>query len=271
MDRRRAPRPALRRLVLVAAIAAIVGTGVGPAAHPSPARAATASSIETQLLGWVNDARVKRGLVPLKLHPGLVNLAGDHATHMASTNVLAFPSCLTCALDAYGVQRYNYGAVISYTTWPWGDEAAQSIFNGWKASTSHWAKFMSSTFNYIGIGIAYRSSNHSTWDAAVLTESRDRTSPWARMSGGSHSGTTVSWSWTGADTRLQTHTSGLKNFDVQYRVDGGSWSTIRSGTTAKSLSLGSRAHGHYYGLRVRSRDYRGYVSHYTAEIRVWVP
>lgn len=271
MHRLRAPRPALRRLVLIAAVAAIVATGVGPAAHPTPARAATSSSIESQLLGWVNTERAKRGLVPLRTNPTLVTFAGDRATHMASTGVLAFPSCLTCMYDSYGIQRYTYGEIISWSTYAWGDEAAQSIWNGWKGSTSHWAKLMSSTFNYIGIGIAYRSANGSTWADVDLTESKDQTRPWARMGTVSRSGTTVKWTWTGADTRLQTHTAGLKNFDVQYRVDSGSWTTIRWGTTARSLTLYSRAHGHYYSLRVRSRDYRGYVSYYTTALRIWVP
>jgi hypothetical protein len=91
------------------------------------------------------------------------------------------------------------------------------------------------------------------------------------MGSSSRSGTTVSWAWSGADTKLQTHTSGLKNFDVQYRVGSGTWTTIRSGTTAKSLMLTGRAHGHWYGLRVRARDNLGYLSSYSAELRVWVP
>lgn len=74
-----------------------------------------------------------------------------------------------------------------------------------------------------------------------------------------------------ADVLLQTHTAGLKNFDLEYRVDYGTWSVIRSGTTSTSLSLGSRPHGHYYSLRVRSRDWRGNVSYWTTSIRVWVP
>jgi Uncharacterized protein with SCP/PR1 domains len=264
-------RARLGRLVLIASLAATVALGAGPAAHPAAARAATAGTIEAQLLGWVNDARAKRGLVPLRTNTSLVDFAGDRATHMASTGVLAFPSCLTCLLDAYGIQRYNYGEIISWSSYDWGNQAAQSIFNGWKGSTSHWAKLMSSTFNYIGIGIAYRSSNKSTWASADLTESKDRTKPWNRMTGGSSSGTTASWTWDAADIRLQTHTAGLKNYDVQYRVDDGSWTTIRSATTAESLSLTSRARGHWYGLRVRARDNIGNVSAYSVEMRVWVP
>ena len=54
-------------------------------------------------------------------------------------------------------------------------------------------------------------------------------------------------------------------------MDSAAFTTIWSGTTATSLSLASRPHGHWYGVRVLSRDYRGYVSLWTAELRVWIP
>lgn len=268
------PRPfgaALHRVLALAVLAAVIALGVGPAGHPATVRAGTADTMEAQLLTWINDARAKRGLVVLRLHPGLVDLAGDRAAAMASTGVMSHPSCLGCLLTARGIQYYSCGEIIAYTTYPWGDQAALSIFNGWKGSPTHWALLMSSTFNYIGLGVAYRSSGGKTFAAGELSESKDRTNPWAKMNGGSRNGSTVSWSWTGADRRLQTHTAGLHNFDVQYRVGDGSWSTIRSGTTATSLSLAGRPSGHDYGLRVRSRDNRGYLSAWTAEVRIWVP
>jgi hypothetical protein len=168
---------------------------------------------------------------------------------------------------SYGVQYYRVGEVIAWSSYP---DVAQTVFNAWKASSIHWAILMSTSFNYIGLGAAV-SSNGRTYVSGDLSESKDHTRPWAKMTGSSRSGTTVSWTWTGADTRLQTHTAGLKNFDVQYRVGTGTWSTIRSGTTAKSLTLTGRAHGRYYGLRVRARDNLGYVSAWSAELRVWVP
>jgi uncharacterized protein YkwD len=273
---RRMKQPTLRPIALVAMILALLATAVGPVANPASTNAATTLSptpdwVETTLLTWVNDARTARGLVPLRLHPGLVKMSDDWAVHMAGTGVLALPSCMSCMLTTYGVQKYNYGGIASWSTYNWGSDAATSIWQGWKSHSTQWAKLMSSTMNYIGIGIGYRSANRSTWSAVFVTESKDRTSPWARMTSVSRSGTTVTWWWTGADTKLQTHTAGLKNFDVQYRVGTGTWSTIRSGTTARSLSLGSRAHGHYYGLRVRSRDNLGYLSGWSAEMRVWVP
>jgi uncharacterized protein YkwD len=268
------PRPtagALLRLVLCASLAAVFVTGAGPVAHPAPVAASTASTMEADLLRWINEARVRKGLVPLRLLAPLVDLAGDRASYMASKNVLKHPSCLGCLLTNRGIQWYAAGEVIASTSYPWGSQAATSIFNMWKRSSGHWAILMSSRFNYIGLGVAYRSSNRTTFAAGVLTESVDQTKPWGKVVDASRKSSTVTWDWTGADTRLQTHTSGLRNFDVQYRVDGGTWTTIRTGTTAKSLSLSGRAGGHYYGLRVRARDNRGYVSSYSAELRIWVP
>lgn len=252
-------------------LAAIVVMGIGPLAHPPTAAASTASTMESTILSLVNAERTKRGLVPLRGHPDLVDLAGDRAAEMASTAVFAHPSCLSCLVDSRNIQYYGASEIIAWTSWPWGAEAAQSLFDAWKGSPLHWGILMSAKYNYIGLGVAYRGANNTSYAAGLLTESKDQTKPWAKMTGGKRIGTTVKWTWSGADTSLQTHTAGLKNFDVQYRVGKGTWKTIRSGTTAKSLTLHSRKHGHWYGLRVRARDNLGLVSSWSSERRIWVP
>jgi uncharacterized protein YkwD len=271
MTRSRARTSALGRLLLAATFAAVVVTGAGPLANPAPVAASTLDTMETTILGWINAERTKRGLVPLRLHSGLVAIANDRAAYMASTQVLKHPSCVHCLFDNAGIQYYSGTEVIAWTGYAPGDTAAKSLFSAWRNSSLHWGILMSSKYNYIGLGAGWKSSGHGTFLAGELTESKDRTRPWSKMGTSSRSGTTVSWAWSGADTKLQTHTSGLKNFDVQYRVDSGTWTTIRSGTTAKSLSLSSRARGHCYSLRVRSRDNRLYVSSYTSAVQVCVP
>jgi uncharacterized protein YkwD len=259
------------RLALVAVFAAGALTVVGPVAHPSPVAAATAGTVEASILGWINAERTKRGLVPLRLHPGLVDLAGDRAETMASTGVFKHPSCVKCMFDSRGIQYFSGTEVISWSGYELSENPASSLFSAWRNSSLHWGILMSAKYNYIGLGVADRSSTNGTYAAGLLTESRDRTKPWAQVRGGSRSGTTVSWTWTGADTKLQTHTAGLRSFDVQYRVDSGSWSTIRTGTTQKSLSLSSRPRGHCYSLRIVSRDNRGLLSPYSNAVQVCVP
>jgi uncharacterized protein YkwD len=266
-------RAQVGRLLLATAFAAVIGSGAIPAIHRTDvAQAATATTIEDEILGWLNRDRVAHGLTPLRLDTRVRDLAEYRAGVMASTGIMShtIAGCLSCQLTARGIQWYSESESIAWTGWAWGDAAAQSIYSLWHDAT-HWPMLMSPKFNYIGIGIAYRSANRTTWSSLVVTESSDHTAPWARMTSVWHSGTTVGWKWTGGDTQLQTHTAGLKNFDVEYRVGWGPWVLIRSGTTATALTLYGRAHGHYYGLRVRSRDWHGNVSGWTAELRIWVP
>jgi hypothetical protein len=140
----------------------------------------------------------------------------------------------------------------------------------WKGSPYHHAIMFSNRYNYIGVGIA-RASNGSTYSSILFTESADHTRPSAHNSSLSYSGSTVRFAWSGSDPRLQTHTAGLRSFDVEYRVDGGPWHLLRNNTTSRSLSLSGRAHRHYYSFRVQSADRRGNLSAWTAEKRIWLP
>ncbi len=116
-----------------------------------------------------------------------------------------------------------------------------------------------------------RAANGSTWASILVTASVDHTPPVARNGLLSRSGTTVRFSWSGADPLLQTHTAGLRSFDVQYRVDWGPWHLLRNDTTSRSLSLYNRAHRHYYSFRVQAADRRGNLSAWTPIKRIWVP
>ena len=165
-----ASRSARTRLALVLAFS-FLALSFGPLANPAPVQAGTASTMEAYLLKWVNAERSKlRTPAPaLRLRSGLVDLAGDRAARMASTNTMEHPKCLACKLNKRGISFNRCAEVISYTTYPWGYEAAQSIFNGWKKSSAHWGILMSRTYTAVGFGVAYRSSNRSTFAAGVLT------------------------------------------------------------------------------------------------------
>lgn len=164
-----APSRSVRtRLALVMAFA-FLALSFGQFANPAPVSAGTAETMEANLLSWVNAERSKRGVPALRLRSKLVDLAGARAAKMASTAVLAHVSCLTCKLVNRGISFNRCSEVIAYTTYPWGNQAAQSIFNGWKGSSMHWGLLMSRNYTGVGFGVAYRSSNRSTWAAGVLT------------------------------------------------------------------------------------------------------
>ena len=131
-----------RASLLAAFIAALAALSVGPVAHPAPVQAGTAANMESKILGWINDARENRGLRPLKIGDKLRNLAGDRASTLARTGDLEHPDCLGCLLENRDIPFDSCGEVIAYTTWPWGHEAARSIFEGWRGSTTHWNLLM---------------------------------------------------------------------------------------------------------------------------------
>jgi len=161
-------RLAGRSLLLIAFLAALVALTAGPVANPAPANASTATTMEGYLFKWVNDARAQRGVPRLELRTRLINLAGDRAATMAATGVMKHPSCLSCVLNAYGVSYSRCAENLAYTTWPWGYQAAKSIFNGWKGSTDHWNALMSRSYSRVGYGVAYRTAGHMTFAAAEL-------------------------------------------------------------------------------------------------------
>jgi len=162
------PRRARSSILLIAALVAFVGLAAGPAAHPAPANASTADNMESLLVGWINHARATRGIPALTVGSKLTRLAGDRATTLARTENLVHPSCLSCTFRAYSISFSTCAEVIAMTTYRWGYEAAKSILLAWKGSSGHWSLLMSRSFHRIGIGVAYRSSDHSTWAAGEL-------------------------------------------------------------------------------------------------------
>jgi len=273
LHRRRALR-SIATLVLAALLVPAWPAG------PPVARAAgtpTTASIELTLLTWMNRDRAALGLRPLRRDPVVAGLARERAGSLAGFGILAHEYAggdLGTALSGRGVEWYRYGENIGTSTAGWGLPAAGMIYALWRASPEHWAAITSQALNYVGVGVAYRSATGATYASIVFTESPDHTPPWARMTSAravaSATGTAASFTWRGADPVLQSHTAGLRTFEVQYRVDAGPWRTIRSATTATTLTLARRPPGHSYWLRVRARDGRGNLSAWSRPLAVVV-
>jgi hypothetical protein len=104
-----------------------------------------------------------------------------------------------------------------------------------------------------------------------MAETTDHTRAIARVTSASRAGDDVRWSWSGYDPRLQTHTAGLRDYDVQYRINYGTWVLLRDNTTQTSITLANRVHGRTYSIRVRATDRRGNVGTWSSESRIWVP
>jgi hypothetical protein len=251
----------LAGLLLVAAVA------------PVPVAAVTADDVGAMILDSVNDAREGQGLVAHRSWGPLVDIASARAGRMASSKTLSHTAAggnVGSALDARGLDWMGYGEAIGMTGYAWGQPAADSLFGMWMDSSGHRALLLSDDYNYIGIGIA-RASDGSTWASIVLTESDDHTAPVASIIALDRNGTSLSLAWDGSDPRLQTHTAGLKDWDVRFRRSDRRWRTIREHLTDTSLTLTDRKPGHWFLFKVRSRDQRGTLSPWTTATRIWVP
>lgn len=225
------------------------------------------------LLANLNDGRVNRDLVAYRAWDELAALAQERAQRMAGAKKLSHDVAggdVGRALDTAGIDWMGYGEIIAMSGWPWGQEAADNIYAMWKGSDVHRAIMFSPDFNYIGIGAA-RADDGSTWVSAVMTESRDHTAPVARYRSLVRRDRNLVFKWDGYDPLLQTHTAGLRSFDVQFRRDDREWRTIRDDTTATRLRLYNRRRGHWYYFRVQAADGRGTLSPWTTEVRTWVP
>jgi uncharacterized protein YkwD len=251
-------RPAPRRLPALVAIAlSVVLVAAGAAPAPAAATDLTPATVEASILSLVNRERTERGLRPLRRDLPLAAIAGERVANLVGATSFSHAAAggsLTPPLDGAGVQWYRWGEVLAWRAGGLATTTAAAIVGGWRRSSSHWALLMSRTFNYVGFGVAVRPSDSRVFAAGVLTESKDHTAPGARVTSATRSGTTITFAWRGYDPPLQTHWAGLRDFDVWYRVDGGTWRLIRDNTTATSLRLSSRARGHRYELMVRARD-----------------
>lgn len=254
-------------------MAAVLLLTVASVGTPAPARASTETSMESLLRAWTNRDRAALGLGPLRLDIRLGTLAGERATWMADHRVMTHTTVDGSLCDGFtihAIRWFSCGEAIGYTTNAWGPRAAASLYSMWRNSPEHWALLTSASYNYVGFGVAYDPGSRTTYSSIAFLEGPDRTPPVSRMSSKSVSGTTARFAWAGSDPRLQTHTAGLQSYSVQYRVDGGAWKQIRTGTTATSIVLSSRHQGHYYSIRVQARDRQGNLSAWTSGSRVWV-
>jgi uncharacterized protein YkwD len=267
-------RPARNRLGILVTGALLSVLLLGTSAAPVTAVTPSPSTLAAEMVGRINLQRTSRGLVAYRRDHALTALAMDRAANMAASGVLSHQAAggsVGRALDARNIQWFRYGEIIGMSSYPWGTDALRHIVRMWMASAYHRPLILSSQYNYVGAGVAYRSADRTTWVSVVFTESVDHTPPSAWMNDAGRSGTMVWFTWGGRDRRLQTHTAGLRSFDVQYRVDDGSWRLIRDDTTATSLRLYNRNRGHYFSVRVRAADRRGNLSAWTTPKRVWVP
>jgi uncharacterized protein YkwD len=268
----------LRRVLPLALIVGLLLTAVPPVAATDMSLA----DAETAMIGLLNGQRTALGLVPLRLDTRLTTIARARSNDMAAKNYFAHqqPDGLWAwdLMKAAGITYYGAGEIIGRTGGITLDGSVSVVASQWRASSAHYALITSTSYNYLGVGVAIDSSGRTIW-TTVFIKGPDRTGPRSWLTTASNVLDTsvssftstakhgVTLRWSGADVKLQTLTSGLYNYRVQYRLAGTTtWSTLVSATTATYATRYLYV-GRIYELRVQGKDHAGNYGAWSAVLR----
>jgi uncharacterized protein YkwD len=267
----------LGRRAVIAGTALLLAAVVSvPASSPGGVAAATIPDpsvidAENQLVARLNADRAGNGLIALQLDPRLTAIARSRSADMAARNYFSHqqPDGRTIfdIIETSGIDWYGAAETIASNPLPEVVGSAIAAKEQWMESAPHREILLGARTNYLGVGSATDATGRTIW-TAVLIEGPDRTPPVVRLISVARTGTTTAGAsvrvrWSGADVQLATHTAGLRDFQIQRRVDGRSWLTVRSATTATSLTT-TLPLGHRWEFRVRARDRAGNFSRWSA-------
>jgi hypothetical protein len=227
----------------------------------------------------INVDRTTRGLVPVQVDSRLMAIAHARSVDMATKHYRSHDipggGKVFDVLDAQGIAWYGAGEIIAWNNYPTIETSLPAANSGWMGSAGHKAIIVSTSYNYVGVGVAFDSSTGDWVWTGVYIKGPDRTGAAASAktpivaAGTSAVTKRVTVGWTGADVPLQTLTSGLNSFQVQRRVDAGAWIVVSARTTARSLTF-DLPRGHTYAFRIAARDNAGNVGAWSA-VKVTLP
>ena len=250
------------RLALLLVVGLLAAALVAPA-PTAAAGAMTVSEAELAMIAALNVDRTTRGLVPVRADSRLMAIARARSADMVARNYFSHSipggGNVFSMLSARKITWYNAGEIIAWNNNPTLETSIQAANTGWLKSPGHKAIVVSTSFNYVGVGLALDSATGKKLWTAVYMKGPDRTGARATTAapiiraGATAATRRVTVNWTGADIRLQVLTSGFHSYRVQRRTDGGAWTTVYANTTLKSLTLNLAAN-HAYQFRVAARD-----------------
>jgi uncharacterized protein YkwD len=261
------PHAAPRRSSRLALITAI-GLVAALFAAPGTASAAdlTVSQAELAMVDALNVDRTTRGLVPVRIDSRLMAIARARSVDMVTKHYFSHTQPdgrnVFNIMSAQKITWYNAGEIIAWNDHPTLAASVAGANTQWLNSPGHKAIVVSTTFNYVGVGLALEASTGKKMWTAVYMKGPDLTGATATtakpvITAGTAAGIShVTVGWTGADVPLQVLTSGFHSYQVQRRTDAGAWATVWASTTIKSMAIDLTG-GHVYHFRVAARDKAG--------------
>jgi uncharacterized protein YkwD len=236
---------------------------------PAPAAAEdtmTVSVAEMAMVAALNVDRTQRGLVPVRIDGRLMAIARARSADMVAKHYFSHTQPdgrnIFDIISASGIAWYGAGEILAMNNYPTLDTSLQRANLDWLNSPGHYAIVVSTSYNYVGVGLAVDPVSGNKYWSAVYLKGPDRTGARASArtpsvsAGSTWSRRRVRVSWSGADVRLQVLTAGLYTYQLQRRTDAGAWVTVRASTTRTYLGF-DLPRRHTYTFRVRARDRAG--------------
>lgn len=268
------PTALFRRVASLATTVALLLT-LAPAA--ALAADLSVAQAETREVSHLNAQRAALGLVPVRADSRLMAVARARSKDMATKHYFSHQQpdgkWAWDLMNDAGIRWFGAGEIIAWNTWGTLSDSAAAASQQWHDSPGHYAIIKSADYNYVGVGLAMDGSK-KIW-TAVFMKGPDRTGAWAVMDGAkvnvgtaSSSGTrSVTISWRGNDVRLSTLTAGFASYQVQRRVNGGSWILVWTATAypSKTVSLST---GDRHEFRIRAKDKAGNYGGWSAPVGV---
>ena len=214
----------------------------------------------TDLVTLTNRQRTTRGLVALQADPDLMRIARDRARVMAANDLMSHTEPdgrkVWDRIDAAGLTWYSAGEILAWNRYPTSALSTAAAVVAWMGSPTHHAIMVSTGYNYVGFGAAV-SAGGRRYYAGVYVKEPDETGAWSRLGTVSRQAVTasrvrVTVRWSGADTRLQVLTAGLRDFQVHWRQGSGSWHSWSTTTSIRHSVTWTK--GSTHEVRVRARD-----------------
>ncbi len=164
--RRRTIKAGIGLLVLSLLAAIIARLYMLYTAPPSPEKVSGLTEQETEILGLVNEQRVRDGLAPLKFSARLAVIARGHSYDMAMRHYLAHNSPDGVApadrISGVGIGYRAVGENIYMDDNADSAGVPRRAMDGWLKSPEHLANIISGKFTETGVGIA-ESADGSTY------------------------------------------------------------------------------------------------------------
>jgi uncharacterized protein YkwD len=259
--------PGRRRLAsLFLAVVALGAVSAPAVTHASYAvDEATLDAQEAAMVKLLNADRTAVGLVPVQVDSRLMAIARARSNDMVAKGYFSHTQPdgrnVFDILTAAHITWYTAGEIIAWNNYPI-DSTTSAANRQWMGSPGHHAIIVSTSYNYVGVGLAVDPATGEKIWTAVYLQGPDRTGARAGVgkpsvaAGPTTATRRVKVPWSGADVRLQVLTAGLHHFTVQRKADDGAWATTWSSTTALSGTF-TLYLGHRYEIRVAAVDRRG--------------